>query len=229
MAISSLWMLLLLAAAPPWSADLRKARDAQDRPQLERITAQASSLADKQSSDAEIQYGAALANSTLAEVAEEVRDKGQARAAADSGMKYAGRSIALKSDVAEYHRLLGTLCGQAAGAVGGIGALKFGRCALDEVNKAVSLDAQAPLNYLSRGIGNYYLPAMLGGGVELAIRDFQKAVELDARLAEAHLWLGIALRKANRNAEARKAFEKAVALTPSRVWARQQLEKTPAQ
>ena len=208
---------------------MHKARDAQDRAQLERIATQASAQAEKQSGDAELQYGAALANSTLAEVAEEVRDKGQARAASEAGMKYAGRSLALKADVAEYHRLLGTLCGQAAGAVGGFGALKFGRCALDEVNKAVSLDAKAPLNYLSRGIGNYYLPAMLGGGVELAIQDFQKAVALDARMAEAHMWLGIALRKANRNAEARKAFEKAVALNPARAWAKQQLEKTPAQ
>jgi len=229
MAISGLWIFLLLAATPPWSADLRKARDAQDRPQLERIAAQASSLADKQSSDADMQYGAAFANSTLAEVAEEVRDKTQARAASEAGMRYAERAIAIKGDVAEYHRLLGTLCGQAAGAISGIGALKFGRCALDEVNKAVNLDPKAPMNYLSRGIGNYYLPAMLGGGVDIAIRDFQRAVELDARLAEAHMWLGIGLRKANRNGEARKAFEKAVALNPSRVWAKQQLEKTPAQ
>ena len=228
MPISSLWTFLLLAAAPPWYADMRKARDAQDRPRLERIAGHASSLADKQSTDAEVQYGAALANSTLAEVAEEVRDKGRARSTAEAGMRYAERSIAVKGDVAEYHRLLGTLCGQAAGAVGGIGALKFGRCALDEVNKAVSLDPKAPLNYLSRGIGNYYLPAMLGGGVDLAIRDFQKAIELDARLSEAHLWLGVALRKANRNAEARTAFEKAIALHPSRLWSKQQLDKTPA-
>jgi Flp pilus assembly protein TadD len=229
MAISHLVALLFLAAAPPWNADIQKARDSQDRPHLERIAAQASALAEKQPGDAEVQYGAALANSTLAEVAEEVRDKAQARAASEAGMKYAERSIALKGELAEYHRLLGTLCGQAAGAVGGFGALKFGRCALDEVNKAVSLDPKAPINYLSRGIGNYYLPPMLGGGVELAIRDFQKAVELDARLAEAHMWLGIGLRKANRNMEARRAFEKAVALNPSRIWAKQQLEKTPAQ
>lgn len=229
MVISSLSILLLLAASPPWNADMEKARDAQDRARLERIAGQASSLADQQTADADIQYGAALANSTVAEVAEEVRDKARARSAAEAGMRYAERSVAIKGDVAEYHRLLGTLCGQAAGAVGGIGALKFGRCALDEVNRAVSLDPKAPLNYLSRGVGNYYLPTMLGGGVDLAIRDFQKAIDLDARLSEAHLWLGIALRKANRNGEARKAFEKAVALHPSRLWSQQQLEKTPAQ
>ena len=130
-------VFLLLAAAPPWSADLQKARDAQDRPRLERLAAQLSADADKQTGDAQTQYGAALAQSTLAEVAEEVRDKVQARTAADAGMKYAERAITLNPNSAEYHRLLGTLCGQAAGAVGGFGALKYGRCALDEVNKEI--------------------------------------------------------------------------------------------
>jgi Flp pilus assembly protein TadD len=83
--------------------------------------------------------------------------------------------------------------------------------------------------YLSRGIGNYYLPAALGGGIELAIKDFQKAITLDAGSADAHLWLGIALRKLNRNADARKEFEKAAKLNPARIWAKQQLEKTPVQ
>jgi Flp pilus assembly protein TadD len=85
------------------------------------------------------------------------------------------------------------------------------------------------MNYVSRGIGNYYLPAALGGGVELAIKDFQKAVTLESGSADAHLWLGVALRKLNRNAEARQEFEKAVKLNPARLWAKQQLEKTPAQ
>ncbi len=52
---------------------------------------------------------------------------------------------------------------------------------------------------------------------------------LDANSADAHLWLGIALRKLNRNAEARKEFERAAKLNPARIWAKQQLEKTPPQ
>jgi tetratricopeptide (TPR) repeat protein len=220
---------LFLAAVPQWDSDLQKARDAQDRTRLEHITAELSATAEKQTNDAQVQYQAALTNSTLAEVAIELRDKAQARAASEAGMKYAERAVALKANMAEYHRILGTLCGQAAAAVGGLGALKYGRCALDEVNKAVELDSKASANYLSRGIGNYYLPAALGGGVDLAIKDFEKAVALDARSADAHLWLGVALRKGNRNAEARKAFETAVQLNPARMWAKQQLEKTPAQ
>ena len=107
--------------------------------------------------------------------------------------------------------------------------LKFGRCATEEVNKALQLDPEASLNFVSRGIGNYYLPPGLGGGVELAIKDFQKAIELDPQSAEAHLWLGLAFRKVQRNAEARKEFQKSIEANPARVWAKQQLEKTPAQ
>lgn len=210
-------------------AELMRARNAQDQGALERIASQAAARADKAVSDDAAQYRAAFAESTLAEVAMEVRDKNLAHASTDAGMRAAERAVALKPENAEYHRIYGTLCGQAAATVGGLGALKFGHCALDEVNKAIQLDSKSPLNYLSRGIGNYYLPAALGGGVELAIKDFEKAAELDRKLAEAHLWLGVALRKLNRNAEARKEFQKGVELDPSRVWAKQQLEKTPEQ
>jgi len=221
---------LLWLAASPWTgadAELMKARDAQDQPALQRIASQASVRADKETGDAMAQYRAALAEATLSEVAMEVRDKNLSRTAAEAGLRTAERAATLKPDVAEYHRIYGTLCGQAAAAVGGLGALKYGRCALDEVNKAVQLDAKAAMNYLSKGIGNYYLPAALGGGPELAIKDFEKAADLDRKLADAHLWMGVALRKLNRNAEARKEFQKAVELDPARVWAKQQLEKTP--
>jgi Flp pilus assembly protein TadD len=43
------------------------------------------------------------------------------------------------------------------------------------------------------------------------------------------LWLGLALRKSGRNGEARKAFARSLELNPRRVWAKQQLEKTPAE
>lgn len=227
--MSEVFLLFFLAAAPIANPELLKARDTQSLPQLAQIATQLSSAADRQPGDARAQYQAALAQSTLAEVATELHDKGRARSASEAGMKTAERAVALKPTEAEYHRILGTLCGQEAAAVGALGALKYGRCALDEVNKAMELDPREPLNYLSRGIGNYYLPAAFGGGVELAIKDFEKASALDAASADAHLWLGIALRKINRNGEARKEFERAAKLNPARVWAKQQLEKTPAQ
>ncbi len=185
--MTGLFLMLFLAAAPPWSADLQRARDTQNRTELGRIASQLSVVAAKQASDAEAQYQAALANSVLAEIAAEVRDKNQAQAAAEAGMKAAERAISLKPANAEYHRILGTLCGQEAAAVGGLGALKYGRSSLEEINKALELDPKASLNY------------------------------------------GLALRKANREADARKEFQKSLELNPARVWTKEQLAKTPAQ
>jgi tetratricopeptide (TPR) repeat protein len=109
-----------------------------------------------------------------------------------------------------------------------LAGLKYGRCALDSLNKAIELDPKSAIAYVSRGVGNYYLPAAFGGGPEVALKDLAKAIQLDPKLAEAHLWTGIALRKLNRHSEARAALAKAMQLNPNRVWAKQQLDKTPA-
>ncbi len=110
-----------------------------------------------------------------------------------------------------------------------LSGLRYGKCAQDAVTKAIKLDPKSSMAYVSRGVGNYYLPPALGGGPELAIKDFEKAIQLKPDNSEAYLWLGIALRKVNRNAQARKALSRSVELNPRRIWARQQLEKTPAQ
>jgi tetratricopeptide (TPR) repeat protein len=221
----SLVVLLCFVAA---AGDLEKARDAQDRAALDRLAAQFAAAAQKQPNDAAAEYKAAVGYSFVGEVAIEVRDKGQAHAAAEAGIRAAAQAVSLKPDNAEYHRIYGTLCGQAISA-NLLQGMKYGHCAQDEVNRAVQLDPKSAINYVSRGVGNYYLPQALGGGIELAIKDFQKALELEPQSGDAHLWLGLAFRKVNRNADARKEFQKALELNPSRVWAKQQLDKTPTQ
>jgi len=221
------WILLLWFAATPGEPQLQKARDAQDRAELQRIAMQFGAAADQKAEDAPAQYRAALAYSMLAGVATELRDKVQARSAAEAGMKPAERAVMLQPGNSEYHRIWGTLCGQEVAAIAGLGALKYGKCAIDEVNKALELDPKSAINYVSHGVGSFYLPPAFGGGVETAQKDFEKAISLDPKLADAHLWLGMAFRKQNRDADARHEFEKALQLSPGRVWAKEQLEKTP--
>ena len=223
--IAALAIVSCLGALP---RELKEARDRQDRAALEKIVASFGTIAGKETNDAQAQYMLALADSVLAEVATELKDKNGGRAAAEAGIKAAEKAVALKPDVAEHHRILGTLCGQVIPA-NVLAGLKYGRCAMDSINKSIELDPKSPLGYVSRGVGNYYLPAAFGGGAELALKDFQRAIQLDPKLAEAHLWMGIALRKLNRNGEARSALGKALQLNPDRVWTKQQLEKTPAQ
>jgi tetratricopeptide (TPR) repeat protein len=218
-------LALLLAA---WSvADLEQARDRQDKSALERAAAELSAIAANQSRDAAAHYRAALAQSFLGEVAMEMRDKEGAKTAAESGIKSAQQAVGLNGSVAEHHRVLGTLCGQVIPA-NVMAGLKYGRCAQESINKAIELDPKSALAYVSRGVGNYYLPPLFGGGPDVAMRDFQKAIQLNPKLSEAYLWMGIALRKANRNDEARRSIAKALEMNPNRVWAKQQLEKTPA-
>jgi tetratricopeptide (TPR) repeat protein len=222
-------LIVLSATLPLFAGDLEKARDAQDRTALEQSLKAISDAAGKQPNDAAAQYKVALAESYLAEISIEQKDKNAARSFAENGIRAGEKAVGLKPDNSEYHRLLGTLCGQAIAGGNLLVGMKYGRCALDEVNKAIQLDPKNPLGYLSRGVGNYYLPSQFGGGVDKAIADFQKTLEMDPKIPEAHLWLGVALRKANRNADARKALEKSLQLNPNRVWAKQQLEKTPVQ
>ena len=94
--------------------------------------------------------------------------------------------------------------------------------------KAIELASKSSAVWTAHGVGNYYLPVQLGGGPDQAVADFHKAIELDSKNAEAWLWLGVALRKQNKDAEARQAFAKSLELNPKRVWVKQQLDKTPA-
>jgi len=169
----------------------------------------------------------ALAASYQAEVALELRDKTAAESAAKTGIPAAERAVALKPENAEYHRILGTLCGQVIPANVLLG-LSYGKRAEEAIDKAIALDPKLSNAYLARGIGNYYKPAMFGGGPELALKDIRRAVELDPKSAENYLWMGLALRKLHQDAAAREAFTKSLDLNPARIWTKQQLDKTPA-
>src|SRR5260370_31161335 len=161
-------------------AELIKARDRQDRSALEKLAGDLRSLADKDPKDAAAQYRFALAESYFAEVAIETRDKAAAKNAAQTGIDAAERAVNLKGDSPEYQRLLGTLCGQAISA-NSLAAIKYGKCALSAVNRAIELDPKSSINYISQREGNYYLPPAFGGGIALAIHDFRKSMELNPK------------------------------------------------
>ena len=90
------FIVLLTLALPPTATDpLEAARDAQDRPQLERLVAEAKKIVDRQPNLVATQYRFALAQSYLAEVALELKDKPAARAAAETGIEAARKTVAL--------------------------------------------------------------------------------------------------------------------------------------
>jgi tetratricopeptide (TPR) repeat protein len=225
--MKTLFILAMMAGVAQAESDLEMARDRQDRAALEKLADQAGAAAQKPDADATVHYRAAVAYSYVAEVAQELHDKAAVKRAAEAGIHSAERAVALKPEMAEYRRILATLYGQIV-PVNLLFALSYGKKSQDSIAKAIELDPKSSAAYVSRGVGYYYTPASFGGGLEPAIRDFQKAIELNPKSDEAYLWLGLALRKSNRNADARKAFAKSLELNPNRVWTKQQLEKTPA-
>src|SRR5215469_8410769 len=219
----SILVMAAFLAAPP--ATLQLARDQQDRAALQKIVDDAAAAAAKAPNDAEAQYQMAFASSYLAEVALEQGDKKLAQQAAERGVKAAEQAVSAKPQVAEYYRILGTLCGQVVPA-NVLAGLSYAKRARDAIDKAVALDAKSSMAYMARGVGNYYIPAAFGGGFELAVGDFRKAIDLDPKNADAWLWLGMGLRKQNKNSDARQAFTKSLELNPRRQWTKQQLDKT---
>lgn len=225
-AIIVCFMGSLAFGAPP--TELTNARDRQDLATLNTLVIQYQQVSQSKPQCTECLYKLALANSYAAEVAMELRDKRKSEGFAEAGMAAAQKLTAGNGNNAEYHRLLGELCGQVIPANPIFGALKYGQCARDEIDKAIQLDAKLALAYVSRGVGNYYLPSSMGGGMDIALKDFDKALAIDPKLADAYIWKGVTLRKANRNGEARRAFLKALEIDPQRMWTKQQLDKTPA-
>jgi tetratricopeptide (TPR) repeat protein len=230
LACVTVFLILSLIASAAWVSvtDLQKARDEQSLSAIDAMIAQLKSAADSNPDSAEAQYKLALAYSYAAEVAMELHDKKKSETYAEAGMGPARKAVDESCGDAEYHRLLGEICGQVIPASPLMGTLKYGPCAKDEIDKAIQLDPKLALAYVSRGVGNYYLPSSMGGGVDLALKDFDKAIQLDPNLADAYVWKAVSLRKANRDPEAREAFQKALQLDPNRLWVKEQLQKTPA-
>jgi len=221
--------LLILSSLAIAADDLDKLRDHQDRPGLDARALALQAAAEKTPNDATGWYRAAIAYAYVAEVAMETRDKNGAQRAAEVGAGDADKAIALNGKVADYYRVLGTLCGQVIPANPLAGILSYGKRAKDALDKAIEMDPKSAKAFVAHGVGYYYLPANFGGGPENAIKDYRQAIALDPKSADAYLWMGIALKKQHQNAQAREALSKSLQLDPDRAWTKDQLEKTPAQ
>lgn len=209
---------------PAWKAPLVAARDKQDIHYLSKVVEGQIAVGDKAAPS--MTYLRALASSYLGEVYLEQGKKAEAAAAAERGIGLAREFLRADANSAEGHLLLGALCGQVIPA-NSFSALSYGKCAREEVETALRLNPRLSEAYLGRGVGNYYLPPALGGGVDKAIEDFRKAAELAPDSPEVQLWLGLAFRKQGDHSAARAHLERALALSPGREWIRQQLNKTP--
>jgi tetratricopeptide (TPR) repeat protein len=143
--------------------------------------------------------------------------------ALEQGVRAARIAIERRADSSPYHTQLGFLYGELAAHSGVVGRVRYGRSAAASFAKALELDPQNPLAHVGNGIGKLETPPMFGGSATAALEEFRAAQALDPSCTEAWIWEGIAQRRIGATAEARRAFERALAVSPHNAHARREL------
>jgi Flp pilus assembly protein TadD len=99
------------------------------------------------------------------------------------------------------------------------------------MDRAADLAPNNPRVWLLKGISSIFTPAIFGGGLDDAERHLRKAIGLfEAERAvapapswghaDAWIWLGQAYERLKKPAEARTAYERALAIAPAHGWVR---------
>lgn len=147
----------------------------------------------------------------------------------DDAIAHLDQATAQDADFADAHALRSSMLGQKIAEQWYKGPF-LGPKADDAMERAKTLAPENPRVVLLEAIGAFNKPGMFGGDKEKALGGFRKAAQLFEQetaadpLApqwghdEAYAWIGIAHVDAGRPAEARQAFEQALAINPDYGW-----------
>jgi tetratricopeptide (TPR) repeat protein len=163
------------------------------------------------------------------EMAEDSRGEAQ-RMLIASAVAHAREAVKVAPDSAQGHVWLSVALGRQALMEGPKTRLALSREIKSEVDRAIAIDPKigrayhvralwnrklASLNLIERGVANAVLGGVpKGASMENAVRDLQKAVELEPAYINHRLELGRTYLMLKDRAQARRELEKAVALTP---------------
>ena len=163
-------------------------------------------------------------------------DKTGAEQRFDEADRVLERSQALQPS-GEALALRGVVLDDLIGLRGMMAGMTLGPKAVKLIQDATSLEPDNPRVLMLRGVYTFLTPEAFGGGAEKALGWLQKAAEAFDReeampasadawrggRAETFVWIGRARQKLKDTAAARMAFERALALEPDYVWAKQLL------
>ncbi|HEY2388483.1 MAG TPA: hypothetical protein VGK30_16120 [Candidatus Binatia bacterium] len=124
-----------------------------------------------------------------------------------------------------YQTTLGELYGQLAAYGGVVARIRYGRLATTAYARALELDPRNAMAHVGAGIGKLETPAMFGGSMQEALREFRLARELDAGCEEAWIWEGITQRRQGDASAARAALQQALRVNPDSDHAKRELAR----
>ncbi len=131
-------------------------------------------------------------------------------------------------DFSDGYRLLGESQMRIISLKGWLQALTSAGMAKSNLERALELDPHNAEAHLALGVYYLYAPALFGGNLEKAISEFQASEALTSDETVwflSYRWRGVAYAKLGKIAEAREAFQKALAIFPKSSWDRNELNK----
>jgi len=158
----------------------------------------------------------------------------EAKRALDEADRLLEQTIA-KSPTAEALALRSSVIGLQIGLSSNpLAGMTLGPKSSGLLDRAKETEPKNPRVWLISGMSAMFTPKMFGGGADKAEQDLRKAITLfesDRPVtpapswgrADAYIWLGQALHKEDKPAEAKAAYEKALEIQPDNQWVRRVL------
>ncbi len=139
-------------------------------------------------------------------------------ALAGEGVSYIDKSIKLKDDFSESHRVKGALISyQISGMFSG---MRLGGKADDAINRALNLDAENLLVKVEIARKLIYNPAIAGGDLDKGMETLQAVINSDPKIERAYILLGMAYEWSKDKENAVKMFNAVLKMNPKNAEAR---------
>ena len=139
-------------------------------------------------------------------------------AIAEEGIPYADKSIALKSDFSDSHRVKGALISNRISGM--FSGMRNGSLAEEEINMALQLDNNNAMAHIEEARKFINKPGLLGGNINKGIEILNNVIKDNPGLEKGYINLGIAYEEIGEKEKATNTFKRALEINPDNLEAR---------